>query len=166
MTVNFRRIAPTVTLLIAVGAGVFGWYRLVAHPKPVVCSYCLRPLHGNLKVTAEIDGKRAEVCCPRCAITEANQEHKPVRLITVHDYSTGKAMSPEGVWYVEGSRVMACDHVGMHMDDMKNAQPMTYDRCSPGILTFATKQQADDFTAANGGTAISFSQLMSEARFQ
>jgi len=163
---NSRRIALTVTLLILVGAGVFGWYRIVAHPKPVVCGYCLRPLHANVKVTAEIDGKRLEVCCPRCAITEANQERKHMRLITVHDYSTGKAMSPEGAWYVEGSRVMACDHVGMHMDDMKDAQPMTYDRCSPGTLTFATKQQAEDFTAANDGTAISFTQLMSEARFQ
>jgi hypothetical protein len=163
---NSRRIALTVTLLIIVGAGMFGWYRMVAHPKPVVCGYCLRPLHANVKVTAEIDGKRVEVCCPRCAITEANQERKPVRLITVHDYSTGKAMSPEGAWYVEGSRVLACDHVGMHMDDMKDAQPMTYDRCSPGTLTFATRQQAEDFTAANGGTAISFSKLMSEARFQ
>ena len=163
---NFRHIALTVTLLILVGAGVFGWYRIVAHPKPVVCGYCLRPLHANVKVTAEIDGKRLEVCCPRCAITEANQERKHMRLITVHDYSTGKAMSPEGAWYVEGSRVLACDHVGMHMDDMKDAQPMTYDRCSPGTLTFATRQQAEDFTAANGGSAISFSQLMSEARFQ
>jgi len=163
---NFRRITLTVILLIIVGASAFGWYRFVAHPKPVTCGYCLRPLHANLKVTAEIDGKRAEVCCPRCAITEANQEHKPVRLITVHDYSTGEAMSPEGAWYVEGSRVLACDHVGMHMDDMKDAQPMTYDRCSPGTLTFATRQQAEDFTAANGGSAISFSQLMSEARFQ
>ena len=163
---NFRHIALTVTLLILVGAGVFGWYRIVAHPKPVVCGYCLRPLHANVKVTAEIDGKRLEVCCPRCAITEANQERKHMRLITVHDYSTGKAMSPEGAWYVEGSRVLACDHVGMHMDDMKDAQPMTYDRCSPGTLTFATRQQAEDFTAANGGTAISFSKLMSEARFQ
>jgi len=163
---NFRHIALTVTLLILVGAGVFGWYRIVAHPKPVVCGYCLRPLHANVKVTAEIDGKRLEVCCPRCAITEANQERKHMRLITVHDYSTGKAMSPEGAWYVEGSRVLACDHVGMHMDDMKDAEPMTYDRCSPGTLTFATRQQAEDFTAANGGTAISFSKLMSEARFQ
>ena len=163
---NFRRIALTVTMLIVVGAGCYGWYRFIAHPKPVACGYCLRPLHANLKVTAEIDGKRAEVCCPRCAITEANQERKPVRLITVHDYSTGKAMPPEAAWYVEGSRVMACDHAGMHMDDMKDTQPMTYDRCSPGSLTFATKQQAEDFTAANGGTVISFNQLMSEARFQ
>lgn len=163
---NSRRIALTATLLIIVGAGVFGWFRFVAHPAPTTCGYCLRPLHANLKVTAEIDGKRAEVCCPRCAITEANQQHKPVRLITVHDYSTGKAMSPESAWYVEGSRVLACTHDGMHMGEMKETQEMEFDRCSPGTLTFATKQQAEDFTSANGGTAISFEQLMSEARFQ
>jgi hypothetical protein len=163
---NSRRIALTVTLLLIAGASVFAWYRVVAHPNPVACGYCLRPLHANVKVTAEIDGKRTEVCCPRCAITEANQEHKPVRLIAVHDYSTGNAMPPEAAWYVEGSRVIACDHAGMHMDDMKGTQEMAYDRCSPGTLTFATRQQAEDFTAANGGAAISFGQLMSEAKFQ
>jgi hypothetical protein len=163
---NFRRIALTVTLLIIVGASVYVWYRNVAHPEPVTCRYCLRPLHANVKVIAEIDGKRAEVCCPRCAITEANQEHKTVRLITVHDYSTGKAMSPESAWYVEGSRVMACEHNGMHMDEMKETSEMAFDRCSPGTLTFATKQEAEDFTVANGGTANSFGQLMSEAKYQ
>ena len=163
---NARRIAIVSILILVAGAAGFGWFRFVAHPKPVVCGYCLRPLHANVKVTAEIDGKRAEVCCPRCAITEANQERKPVRLITVHDYSTGKAMSPETAWYVEGSRVIACEHGAMHMDETKEPQEMAYDRCSPGTLTFATKQQAEDFTASNGGTVISFGQLMLEAKFQ
>ena len=97
---NSRRIAFTVILLILVGAGAYAWFRNIAHPSPVACGYCLRPLHANVKVTAEIDGKRAEVCCPRCAITEANQEHKPVRLITVHDYSTGRQcrLKQHGTW--------------------------------------------------------------------
>ena len=163
---NTRRIVITVAFLILVGVAVFGWFKVVAHPTPVTCAYCLRPLHANVKVTAEIDGKRADVCCPRCAITEANQEHKSVRLITVHDYSTGKAMSPDKAWYVEGSRVLACEHGAMHMDEMKDAQEMTYDRCSPGTLTFATQQEAADFTAANGGAVVSFEELMSEAKFQ
>jgi hypothetical protein len=166
MTMNSRRFALAGILLLVIGAGVFGWYKFVLRPAPIACGYCLRPLHANVKVTAEIDGKRAEVCCPRCAITEANQEHKPVRLITVHDYSTGKAISPETAWYVEGSRVSACEHNGMHMDEMKESAPMDYDRCSPGTLTFATNQQAEDFIAANGGTVISFGQLMGEAKFQ
>jgi hypothetical protein len=163
---NSRRIVITALFFIVAAAAVFGWFRFVARPTPVACGYCLRPLHANVKVTAEIDGKRAEVCCPRCAITEANQEHKPMRLITVHDYSTGKAMSPDKAWYVEGSRVLACEHGAMHMDEMKDTQEMAYDRCSPGTLTFATKQEAADFTAANGGSVLSFTQLMGEAKFQ
>lgn len=163
---NTRRIIVTGILVVLAGAAGFGWFRFVANPKPVACGYCSRPLHANVKVIAEINGKRAEVCCPRCAISEANQEHKQVRLITVHDYSTGNALSPESAWYVEGSRVMACEHTGMHMDEMKETSDMAYDRCSPGTLTFATKQEAEDFTAANGGAVISFGQLMSEAKFQ
>jgi len=163
---NSRRIAFAFLLLVVAGAATFGWFKFVARPTPVACGYCLRPLHANVMVTAEIDGKRAEVCCPRCAITEANQEHKPVRLITVHDYSTGKAMSPDKAWYVEDSRVLACEHGAMHMDEMKDTQEMAFDRCSPGTLTFATQQEAGDFSAANGGRVISFAQLMSEAKFQ
>ncbi len=164
---NFRRIAIIGILILAVGAAAFGWIRFVAHPKPVACGYCNRPLHANSMVTAEIDGKTTQVCCLRCAITEANQLRKPLRVIAVHDYSTGKAiMSPETAWYVEGSRVMTCEHGAMHMDEAKEPQTMAFDRCSPGTLTFATKQQAEDFTAANGGAAISFGQLMSEAHYQ
>jgi hypothetical protein len=163
---NSRRIALTVILLIVAGTCVFGWFRFIAHPTPVACGYCMRPLHACVKVTAEIDGKRAEVCCPRCAITEANQQHKRLRLITVHDYSTGNAMPPETAWFVEGSRAITCTHDAMHMGEMKETQEMAYDRCSPGTLAFATRQQAEDFVAANGGAAISFGQLMSEARFQ
>lgn len=163
---NTRRIVITGILILVAGAAAFGWFRYIAHPKPVACGYCSRPLHANLMVTAEIDGKRTQVCCPRCAITEANQQRKPIRLITVHDYPTGKAISPEGAWYVEGSRSMACDHDAMRMNEMKGTQELAFDRCSPGIFTFANRQQADAFTQANGGTVVSFGQLMHEAKFQ
>jgi len=163
---NFRNVALTLTLLLLAAAGVFGWFKFIAHPTPATCAYCLRPLYANLEVTAEIDGKRAEVCCPRCAITEANQRHKHLRLIAVHDYSTGQSIPPETAWYVEGSRVSACHHDAMHMDEMKGTQEIAFDRCSPGTLTFAAKQQADDFALANGGTVLSFVQLMTEAQFQ
>lgn len=163
---NSRKIALAGILLVAVGATVFGWYRFVAHPNPVACGYCNRPLHANLMVTAEIAGKRSQVCCPRCAITEANQQRKPLRLIEVHDYRTGKAITPETAWFVEGSRVMACDHEAMRMDEMKETQELAYDRCSPGTLTFANRQEAVAFTSENGGAVISFEQLMDEARFQ
>lgn len=163
---NTRRIVLTGILVVVAGAAGFGWFKYVVRPKPVTCGYCMRPLHSNLTVTAEIDGKRAEVCCPRCAVTEANQRRKPLRLITVHDYRSGKAISPETAWYVEGSRSMACDHDAMRMNEMKETEELSFDRCSPGIFTFAEKQEAETFTQENGGSVISFGQLMREARFQ
>jgi hypothetical protein len=166
MTMNSRKIALAGILLLVVGATIFSWYRFVAHPKPVVCGYCSRPLHANLTVTAEIAGKKTQVCCARCAISEANQERKPIRLLSVHDYSSGRAIPPANAWFVEGSRAMACDHDAMRMNEMKGTQELTFDRCSPGTFAFANKQEADDFAAQNGGAAISFGQLMSEARFQ
>jgi hypothetical protein len=163
---KFRNIAVVGILLIAAGAVIYGWFRYVSHPNPVACSYCMRPLHANLRVTAEIAGKRAQVCCARCAISEANQEHKPLHLIEVHDYSTGKAVTPERAWFVEGSRAMACDHDAMRMDEMKQTQELAYDRCSPGTFSFANKSDADAFVATNGGTVLSFAQLMSEVHFK
>ena len=161
---RYRNIALTTILLVAAGALTFGWYKHMH--RQTACGYCLRPLHNNLTVTAEIAGKQTQVCCASCAISEANQEHKHLRLIQVHDYPTGQALSPEKAWFVEGSRATACNHDAMRMDEMKQTQELTYDRCSPGTFAFAKKADADAFIVKNGGSVISIAQLMSEARFQ
>lgn len=163
---NSRRIALTIILLIVTGAATFGLFRFVVHPTPVVCGYCSRPLHANLTVTAEIAGRTTQVCCARCAISEANQERKPLRLITVHDYQSGRAITPANAWFVEGSRAMACDHDSMRMNEMKGTQELAFDRCSPGTFAFAERKVADAFVAQNGGAVLSLAELMSEARFQ
>lgn len=163
---NSRRIVLTLIFLVVVGVSTFGLFRFIAHPTPVACGYCNRPLHANSMVTAEIAGKRTQACCARCAISEAKQQHKPMRLIEVHDYRTGKGISPEGAWFVEGSRVIVCTHDMAHMGEDKEMPDMVFDRCSPGTLAFASKSDADAFVAQNGGAAISFGQLMSEARNQ
>jgi hypothetical protein len=163
---NSRRIVLTVIFLVVAGAASFGWFRFVAHPAPVVCGYCNRPLHANSIVTAEIAGKRTQACCARCAISEANQQHKPIRLIEVHDYRTGNGISPASAWFVEGSRVTVCEHDMANMGEHKDMPDMVFDRCSPGTLAFASKPDADSFVAQNGGAVLSYGQLMSEARYQ
>jgi len=151
---------------IALCVSVYGWLRLVHPPTQTACGYCTRPLHANLMVTAEIAGKRTQVCCARCAISEANQQHRPLRLIQVHDYLTGRAIAPETAWFVEGSRAMSCDHDATRMNEMKGTQELTYDRCSPGTVSFASKSDAIAFTATNGGAVLPFASLMREVRFQ
>ena len=125
---NSRRTVLTVIFLVVAGAGVIGWLRFVVHPTPVACRYCNRPLHTNSMVTAEIAGKRTQACCARCAISEANQQHKPIRLIEVHDYRTGKGILPANAWFVEGSRVIVCEHGMANMGEHKNMPDMVFDR--------------------------------------
>lgn len=161
-----RSIVAVGILLVGLSVAVFGWFRFVERPRPVVCGYCMRPLHANLTVTAEIAGKRKQACCARCAISEAKQQRKKLRLVTVHDYRTGNAIAPESAWFVEGSRAMACDHDAMRMNEMKRTEELEFDRCSPGTFAFADRQEAISFTRENGGAVISFEQLMREARFQ
>jgi hypothetical protein len=164
--VKIKAFVSASVVLIVLGICGYAWQHYILHPKPQACGYCLRPLLANLRVTAEIDGKRAEVCCARCAISEANQQHKPLKLITVHDYPTGAAVKPENAWFVEGSRVTACEHDAMHMNEMKGTQDLAFDRCSPGTLAFANRSNADAFVSQNGGSVLSFQELMREVHFQ
>jgi nitrous oxide reductase accessory protein NosL len=114
----------------------------------------------------EIGGQRREACCPQCAVSESRQEHKPVRLISVRDYSTAKVIDPAQAYYVNHSRALACSHDAMHMDEMKHAYALKFDRCSPGAFAFAKKEEAEAFIAQNGGQILSMEQLLGGANTQ
>lgn len=163
---RLKNLIFVIAFTIALGLGGWAWVHYIVHPKPIACSYSGRPLVTNLMVTAEINGQKKQLCCARCAITEANQKHARLRFLEVHDYSTAKALKPEVAWFVEGSRAMVCSHDAMRMNEMKGTEATAFDRCSPGTLAFINKRDADDFVAANGGSVLSFNQLMREAQFQ
>ena len=143
----------------------FSWYFTTHRPLEENCQFCRRPLKRELVVTAEIAGKEMHVCCTRCAITEANQEKKPLRLVEVRDYPTGNAVEPEKAVYVENAHAIACDHDAMKMiNEMKQTETLAFDRCSPGTFAFARRQDADEFVARNGGKILTLAQLMSEVK--
>jgi hypothetical protein len=151
-----------IVVVVIVGISAYAWQHYILRPQPTTCTYCQRPLRANLSVTAEIGGKQAEVCCAHCAITEANQQHKALRLLSVHDYPTGNKIAPAKAWYVEGSRANACEHDAMHMNEMKGMQDLEFDRCSPGTFAFASRANAEAFVAQNGGSLLSLGELMRE----
>ena len=159
---NKAGLAVFVVVLLALLA--VGGYEWKQSQTPQACGFCQRPLHDRLWVIAEIDGDRRRVCCPQCAVSESRQEHKPVRLIMVHDYTSGKELDPKHAWYVNQSRAVACSHDGMRMDEMKHTETMTFDRCSPGAFAFARKEDAQAFIAHNGGQLLSLEQLFGEAK--
>jgi hypothetical protein len=156
-----RKVSYAALALLAIVAGllVFGEWNLNRQSEEV-CGFCARHIHRQAGVIAEIDGKRHHVCCAHCAVTEGLQEHKPVKLIEVTDYNSGRKLDPAHAWYVDGSRVVACAHDMTRMDDMKQVQTAMFDRCSPGTFAFATHDDADAFAVKNGGVVRSLGEML------
>lgn len=159
-----KKAGLAIFTLIVLALLAVGGYEWKQSRTPEACGFCQRPLHDKLWVIAEIDGQRRRVCCPQCAVSESRQEQKPVRLVMVHDYVSGREIDPQQAWYVNGSRAIACSHDGMRMDEMKHGESLAFDRCSPGAFAFAKKDDAISFIARNGGQLQSLQQLLGEAQ--
>jgi hypothetical protein len=139
-----------------------GGYWLIHRRSEQLCSICQRHIKPEAHVVVEIGGKRRDVCCAHCALTEGRQENKPVRFIQVTDYHTGKGLDPQRAWFVDGSRVMACEHDMAKMSEMKQMDQMSFDRCSPGTFAFADRKAAEAFAAANGGVIHDLAEMLRE----
>jgi hypothetical protein len=46
------------------------------------------------------------------------------------------------------------------MNEMKQVENMSFDRCSPGTFAFATHDDADAFAAKNGGAVLSLGEML------
>jgi len=149
--------------LVLIAALFAGGYRLMNRRSETVCGFCQRHINPRSRVVAEVGGRTRTVCCAHCAVTEARQEHKPLRLIEVTDYSNGGKLNPEQAWYVDGSRVVACEHDMTKMDVTKHAEQLSFDRCSPGTFAFRDQKSAEAFVAQNGGIVKRLPELLAEA---
>lgn len=155
-----KRLGMAVLAAVALAVLAVGFYDYRQFSEPQVCGFCQRPLKPNLRIVAEVGGRRVEACCVRCAISEAAQEKKPLRVLQVRDYTTGATLRPEDAYYVDDSRAMACDHDMMRMNEMKHSEQMAFDRCSPGTFAFARQADAEAFVQANGGVIRRFAQIL------
>jgi hypothetical protein len=152
-------ISAIVLLVIVAVLLVAGEWSVHKHSEEV-CGICARHINPQAGVMAEIGGVRHHVCCAHCAVTEGVQERKPVRLIEVTDFSTGRKLDPSHAWYVDGSRIVACVHDMTRMNEMKQIEKTSFDRCSPGTFAFASRGDADTFAAKNGGAVLDMKHML------
>jgi hypothetical protein len=156
-----RKVSIAAIVLLAVIAGLLVAGEWSLHKRSQeVCGICQRHINPKSEVLAEIGGRRRHVCCAHCAVTEGLQEHKPVRLIEVTDYNTGHKLNPAHAWYVEGSRIVACEHDMTRMNEMKQVERALFDRCSPGTFAFASRADAEVFVTANGGVVRTMNEVL------
>ncbi len=151
-------------LLVVVGGLLIAGEWAVNRRSETICGFCHRPIQPNLGVVAEVGGRTRRVCCARCAVTEARQEGKPLRLVSVTDYMTGRQLSPDRAWYVEDSRAVACNHDMAMVDQDQQVARLAFDRCSPGTFAFARKEDADAFVARNGGVVHGLQEMLGEVK--
>jgi hypothetical protein len=153
-------------VLVVIAALFASGYWLMNRRTQAECGICHRHVHPQAGVVAEIGGKRRVVCCAHCARTEGQQENKPVRLIEVTDYVTRAKLKPEQAWYVDGSRVVACEHTVAMTDQTKHAEQAVFDRCSPGTFAFRERKAAEAFVEENGGVVLPLSEFLREGQSQ
>ena len=152
------------TLLVVITGLFAGGYWVVKERSEATCNICQRHINKRARVVAEIGGRRRVVCCAHCARTEGQQENKPVRLIEVTDYPTGDKLNPQEAWFVDGSRVVACEHNMSATNEMKHPEQMVFDRCSPGTFAFRDRKQAEAFVADNGGAVMRLAEFLGEVQ--
>ncbi len=152
-------IAALVLLLVVAGLLVAGQWTLHRRSQEF-CNICQRHINPRAGIIAEIGGRREHVCCAHCAVTEGLQEHKPVRLVEVTDYNSGRKLDPRQAWYVDGSRIHACEHDMPRVNEAKRVEARTFDRCAPGTFAFATRGDAAAFASSNGGTVLDLQAML------
>jgi len=161
------RIRPNFIGIVALGAvvAVLGsaWY-LVSHRQAKICPFSGREIHPQTRALVAIGGKKYETCCVRCAIIEAQQTGKPLEVLKVADFETGKLIDPEKAWYVENSDVNLCMHMAPAAEShgRESVYVRTFDRCSPSVLAFSSEQHARGFIDRHSGALKRLADLERE----
>ncbi len=157
-----KKISVSAIALLVVVAALLatGSWSVRRHEEETTCGICARHINPKSGVIAEVGGVRHHVCCAHCAVTEGFQEHKPVKLIEVTDFGSGRKLDPTSAWYVDGSRIVACTHEMTRMNEMKQVEQAAFDRCSPGTFAFASEGEARTFAKNNGGKVMSMGEML------
>jgi hypothetical protein len=147
-------------LLIAAGLG-YGGFRVYRATQPEQCYACTRAVHAHMRTIAIVNGKAKLFCCPACALSEHEQEGKPIRIMELAAFLTGEKLSPAEAFIVKGSDVNMCAHIHEVMDDEKRPADLRYDRCSPSMLAFKQESEAMAFVRQHGGQVLRFEEIAS-----
>ena len=156
---HFRRYTPLALIGLLAGALLYAGWQTLDHPGHTACSVCGRAVHLASRVDADAGGESLTFCCAACALRAEDQQARPIRLTQVFDYSSGEALEPEAATAVVGSNVNVCMREHALMDARKEAHDLHFDRCSPSVLAFKSREAAELFRTQNGGRVRPFSNL-------
>lgn len=144
-------------LVLLSGLSYAGW-RYV-HAREQNCAACLRPVHLNTATKALVNGKPKEYCCPACAMSDRKQTGLDVKVLSLTEYTTGAVLHPETAFIVRGSDRNSCTHHEAPRGMDKQPVQAHFDRCSPSLLAFSTRDRAAAFAREHGGKVMPFADV-------
>ena len=130
---------------------------------PRVCAVCQREQCKGMafRMTLE-NGKVVETCCPRCAMHYLETNHQKARTMEATDFATGRWLNAADAVYVSDSDVHPCAQMQSMRDPQGCCLLKTYDRCSPSLVAFASKDQAATFQKSHGGQMVGFQAVLAK----
>ena len=107
------------------------------------CPICEKPITRAHPYKIKIENKKTlEACCEHCGFLLHKQYHdKQVSAIT-YDFITENPITAFNAYYVVGSSAKPC--------------------CSPSVIPFSSKEDADKFAKGFGGKVLSFLEAYNE----
>ncbi len=122
------------------------------------CYACSRLVHAHSRTVAVVNGRERLFCCPACALSEHEQEGKPVKVIRLTSFLNGAALSPGDAYVVKGSDVNMCATAHEIATADKRLADVRYDRCAPSLIAFARRSEAEEFVRDHGGSVLPFKE--------
>jgi DeoR family transcriptional regulator, copper-sensing transcriptional repressor len=126
------------------------------------CSVCGRTECRAMVFTIHLkDGTAKNTCCPRCGLHYLEGEHPAVASLSVRDFATAKTLDADAAVYVDGSDVTPCTSMaGAPPGDERGCclKPV-YDRCTPSLIPFASRDTARKFADVHGGIVRTFAEV-------
>ena len=151
------RLGAAVMLAVVAGLGYAGW-QISRSSQPQVCQACSRTIHAHTRSVGLVGGHRELFCCPACALRTHDQNGRPVKIIELTDYATNFPLAPSRAYLVRGSDVNMCAQQHGPVDADKQPTMVHFDRCSPSLLAFVSREAAARFAREHGGEILSFSE--------
>ncbi len=106
------------------------------------CPICEKPITRAHPYKITVENQTIETCCEHCGLMMHKQlEDKEVTALT-YDFITENPISALNAYYVVGSSAIPC--------------------CSPSVIPFASKEDAEKFKKGFGGEVMTFIEAYNE----
>ncbi|HXI03940.1 MAG TPA: hypothetical protein VNI57_12265 [Candidatus Saccharimonadales bacterium] len=159
---NAIRRAGWPALVVTLAAVILAAAAASCSSSETTCELCGRHEYSAVAFRIEYkDGSQVHACCPRCAshLLATKKGDKDVARLIAHDFPTGKEIDARSAVYVDGSDYMHCHAPMEERTEPASVGTLTYDRCLPSLVAFATASEAETFQREHGGTVKAFADL-------